>query len=412
MLPFYDLGHQRRHWLQTTTVVPILLFVTVLIAFVITMSEGMARTPIVDGAANETSHSLNTHFDFTAAASYFLPSLRSTEPSTFDPTTTNFGLISQAYDSDASLPDASQLTDWQRFAHHVSTLNAHAPDHQSYHVLYLARHGQGYHNLAERYYGTGAWDCYYSLLEGDMESKIMWADAHLSKLGLEQARLQSQFWESQLKHANMPVPAKWYVSPMERASRTAEITFQPLQDNGTLGPAHFVPTVKELLRETNGIHTCDRRSKRSVIAANYPKWKIEEGFAEEDELWDPIYRETNEAHTYRAALLLDDILSSVQTDTGAKGNYLSLTAHGGMINAILRAIGHREFQVNVGSAIAVLVKVEQKDGKRPNRHFGKGETAPKCLEDPLKAGLPGYKNLKEYVDGVEGQVNVLRATAN
>jgi len=206
----------------------------------------------------------------------------------------------------------------------------------------------------------------------------------------------------------MLVPEKYFVSPMERACLTAEITFQPLQQSGTLGVAEFIPTVKELLREANGVHTCDRRSKRSVIAANYLEWKIEDGFSEDDELWDPVYRETDQALTYRAALLLDDILRLSQDGSAGKGSFLSLTAHGGINLAITRAIGHREFQINVGSAIAVLVKAERQEGKRPTQHFGgKGQTAPSCVSDPLQAGLPGYKSFKEYVDEVEANASVL-----
>lgn len=351
------------------------------------------------------SENCEVHFKFSAPSSYFIPSLPETEPPLFDPSTTNFGLISQSYDSDSSLPNVQELTDWERFTHHVASLNSQASDHTSYHVLYLARHGQGYHNLAETYYGTQNWDCYYSLLDGDLDkdSGIIWADAQLSKLGRSQAHNMSKLWESQITTAKMPIPELWFSSPMERACRTAEITFQSLQQNGILKDAKFIPTVKELLRETNGIHTCDRRSKRSVIAEKYPWWHIEEGFTEEDELWNPVYRETNEAHTYRVALLLDDILGSLPSKD--VGKFISLTAHGGAINAVLRAIRHREFQVNVGSAIAVLVKAERQNGRRPLQHFGKGEKAPTCVGDPLKAGLPGFKNLKDYVDYVENKVS-------
>jgi hypothetical protein len=39
-------------------------------------------------------------------------------------------------------------------------------------VLFLARHGEGYHNTAEEFYGTSAWDCYWSLQNGN--STITW----------------------------------------------------------------------------------------------------------------------------------------------------------------------------------------------------------------------------------------------
>lgn len=272
-------------------------------------------------------------------------------------------------------------------------------------VLYLARHGQGYHNLAESYYGLDAWDCYYSLLHGDPDegSDISWADASLSKLGESQAREMSTFWKKQLKEQKMPTPKGWFVSPMWRASRTCEITFAELARDGVLGEKEWKPVVKEMLRETNGIHTCDRRSARSVIASRFPGFAIEEGFREEDELWDPVYRETGAAHTYRAKGLVDDVLAEM-----GEVSYLSLTAHGGMINAILRAVGHREFTVKVGSAIAVLVRAERVEAERPKEEFGKGATKPECKGDPLEAGLPGYRSLREYVEKVEGDAEAGR----
>lgn len=188
---------------------------------------------------------------------------------------------------------------------------------------------------------------------------------------------------------------------MERACRTAQITHGVGFGNEDGGDNRVV-TVKEFLRETNGIHTCDMRGDRSGIAKRYPGYTIESEFTEHDELWDPIYRETDEAHTYRAKLVLDDILGGLSRKKD--GDFMSFTAHGGMINALLRAVGHRQFQVQVGSAIAVYVIAEKVDGSRPKEAFEKGKTKPECVGDPLKAGLPGYKSLKEYVEKVEASV--------
>lgn len=193
---------------------------------------------------------------------------------------------------------------------------------------------------------------------------------------------------------------------MERAARTAQIThgFGKARKSGseTEDSDNRAVTVKEFLRETNGIHTCDQRGTRSGLVARYPTYTIEDSFTETDELWDPVYRETDSAHTYRAKLLLDDILGHLPSKTD--GDFLSLTAHGGMINALLRAVGHREFGVQVGSAIAVYVVAERVEGRRPEQNFMKGATKPACIGDPLKAGLPGYKSLKEYVEKVEAAV--------
>lgn len=118
-----------------------------------------------------------SHWRFSTVTGYFYQSEPSTDPNTFNyvrplpnppnPTqklishtqaSSNFGLIPRAYPTDADLgPDPK--TTWERFAHHVRTLNAQSADpNVRYKVLFLGRHGEGYHNVAEREYGTEEWD--------------------------------------------------------------------------------------------------------------------------------------------------------------------------------------------------------------------------------------------------------------
>jgi hypothetical protein len=103
---------------------------------------------------------------------------------TFSQASTNFGLINRSYDTDAQLNHAihlitaisrtsnrsndsdgdeaaTGLTQWKRFAHKVRMLNSEAAlggQSARYKVLFLARHGEGYHNVAEAFYGTPMWD--------------------------------------------------------------------------------------------------------------------------------------------------------------------------------------------------------------------------------------------------------------
>jgi len=75
---------------------------------------------------------------------------------------TNFGLIEREYDTDVKLPDRGRgLTSWQRFEHKLAVMNAGAGPDVSYRLLFLGRHGNGYHNVAEQYYGVEAWDVRY-----------------------------------------------------------------------------------------------------------------------------------------------------------------------------------------------------------------------------------------------------------
>lgn len=70
----------------------------------------------------------------------------------------NFGLINRSYDGDAEYDPGHKKTQWQRFGHHVFRLNRESGKNVQYKVLYMARHGEGFHNVAESFYGTPAWN--------------------------------------------------------------------------------------------------------------------------------------------------------------------------------------------------------------------------------------------------------------
>lgn len=99
-----------------------------------------------------------------------------------------------------------------------------------------------------------------------------------------------------------------------------------------------------------GEHTCDRRSAASVIASEYPQYRFEPGFAEEDVLWDPKNRESDQHRNERLACLLNDIFAHDES------TYISLTAHSGAITSILEVIGHRKFPLATGAVIPVVVE--------------------------------------------------------
>lgn len=102
-----------------------------------------------------------------------------------------------------------------------------------------------------------------------------------------------------------------------------------------------------------GQHTCDRRSTASEIADEYPEYRFEAGFSEEDQLWDREVRESDEHRTDRLRCLLNDIFAHDES------TYISLTAHSGAITSILEVLGHRRFPLATGAVIPVLVLVEE-----------------------------------------------------
>lgn len=110
-----------------------------------------------------------------------------------------------------------------------------------------------------------------------------------------------------------------------------------------------------------GQHTCDRRSSATAIAAEYPEYRFEDGFDEEDLLWDPKIRESNEDRNKRLRRLLDDIFSTDES------TYVSLTAHSGAITSILEVLGHRKFALATGAVIPILVKAEKLNTAKDSR---------------------------------------------
>jgi broad specificity phosphatase PhoE len=205
----------------------------------------------------------------------------------------------------------------------------------------VGRHGEGYHNVAEAFYGTEAWDashtspphpqhsnkrqCYWSLQDGNGTST--WADALLTSEGIAQAQKAHAFWANQISTQHIPTPESYYSSPLTRCLDTAYHTFSGL----TLPEDRpFIPVIKELFREVIGVHTCDRRSGKSFIANRYPNWKIEDGFSEEDPLWKASERESNAGQDVRSRKVLDDVFEH------DRNTWISVSSHSGEIGSLLR----------------------------------------------------------------------------
>lgn len=291
-----------------------------------------------------------THINYTVVPGIFLQDDPATIASGFNFTAVNFGLINRTYPSDAH----KQATQWQRLAKYISSLNSKCKNNERYTLLFLGRHGEGYHNAAETYFGTPAWNCYWS--EKDGNSTITWADAHLTPTGINQALSVNKFWSHLLKDEKIIPPQTYYTSPLYRCLDTAKLTFSGLDL-----PRHspFVPTIKELFREGISAHTCDRRSSKSYIRENFPAYRFEKGFAETDPLWTALHAEPSVDQDIRSKKVLDDVFTSDDS------TYISVTAHSGEIASLLRVLGHRVFALSTGAAIPVLIKVVVLKGEGP-----------------------------------------------
>ncbi|KAG5925024.1 hypothetical protein E4U42_004500 [Claviceps africana] len=286
---------------------------------------------------------------FSSVGGYFLQDDPNTNASGFDYAQHNFGLIDTKYPTDATFDPHSIRSQWERFGEWVRFLNhdRQTSPHVQYKVLFFGRHGQGYHNVAESFYGTPAWNCYWAELDGN--GTITWADPLLTPAGFKEAQKANAFYKTLYEQQKMPHFGSYYTSPLKRCLQTANSTFASLE----MPARHpFAPIIKELFREEISIHTCDRRSPKSELARFMPGWKFEAGFHEKDHLWRADEGETPEHQAARSKRVLDHVF--IHDDS----TWISVTSHSGEIRALLEALDHRPFALSTGQIIPVLVRAE------------------------------------------------------
>ena len=113
----------------------------------------------------------SSRLKFRAEAGFFVDFVGLTrQDSAFRATTLpGLGLIDRTYDDGADQAESTTAgggvgdpsfpsKPWVRFRDHVHALNARDPARTSYKILYITRHGFGYHNYYEAKVGTEAWD--------------------------------------------------------------------------------------------------------------------------------------------------------------------------------------------------------------------------------------------------------------
>ncbi|KAA1468583.1 hypothetical protein DENSPDRAFT_833940 [Dentipellis sp. KUC8613] len=180
---------------------------------------------------------------------------------------------------------------------------------------------------------------------------MVWGpDADLTLLGQNQARELGAAWQMELSRG-MPLPQRFYCSPMTRALHTCKLTFERI-----LPDDHVGPVVLENLREWYGKNPCDKRSARSVITARFPSVEFDGDFTEEDTLW--THERESRAHVNeRVGTVLDKVFSASKDDV-----YISITAHGGFFRALTDIIGRGEYALPPGGILPVVVKSSPKEG--------------------------------------------------
>ncbi|KAH8919919.1 phosphoglycerate mutase-like protein [Atractiella rhizophila] len=284
-------------------------------------------------------------YNYTTVSGFFLQDDPATDPSTFDYSTVNFGLINRSYPTDI-LDPFKLLTQWQKFNLFLTALNTKhlisgwiTGENVRYKLFFMARHGEGYHNVAESYYGTPAWDDYWSKLDGN--GTITWMDADLTENGIAQATKANTFWKKEVKEQKISLPTAYYSSPLRRCLNTAQLTWSGL------------PGSNKILREAIGVHTCDERHNQTWIHEGWPAYKFEQGFSFQDPYWTPDVRETDAELSVRVKTLMDEVVE----ETWNTAQIVAYSSHSGALRETLGVVGHRTFSLVTGAVIPVLVKV-------------------------------------------------------
>ncbi|WWC58524.1 uncharacterized protein I303_101067 [Kwoniella dejecticola CBS 10117] len=243
--------------------------------------------------------------------------------------------------------------DWASFKAKIEALNDQCPPGESVKVIFAARHGQAEHNAIMDKYGPGA------------QVKYPMLDPDLTPLGRSQAYETRLALQREIQRG-MPIPTKWFVSPLKRAGETCGIEWGFMFADGydidgggyTGGKGHGVrATVIENIREHLHVHLCDARCPISTLKAQFTSFTYPAEITDEDTLWQPIDvrgRETEEELVARRGEGIREILERSQGDT-----YISLTAHSGSLRGIYKSLNVIPRKVIVGEMNVLVIRVKE-----------------------------------------------------
>ncbi|EGV61817.1 putative phosphoglycerate mutase pmu1 [Yamadazyma tenuis] len=238
--------------------------------------------------------------------------------------------------------DFGRKEPWDELTARLARLNGQSAT-TKYKLLFLARHGQGFHNVIVSKYGSAEWHRKWHRLgrDGDVEYA---PDPRLTRLGEAQGRENHAVWRAQLA-AGCPLPTRYVASPLQRSCNTLLLTM------GGLWPENTAVEVVESVREIIGYHLCNKRSTKTQILERFSShgFVTEPGFTEEDELYTE-QEEKFDDMCFRMNGFLQRAFDEWDDSV------LNVTSHGGTIKCLLAVVGHRNFTISTGGMIPVVVK--------------------------------------------------------
>ncbi|KAG4194012.1 hypothetical protein ERO13_A06G030000v2 [Gossypium hirsutum] len=190
-------------------------------------------------------------------------------------------------------------------------------------IVHLVRHGQAMHNV-----------------EGDINREALLSphlfDAELSPLGLHQVgKLRKNVHASGLlKRIELVI-----TSPLYRTMQTAFGVFGSTESNEDAGVNCPQIMAVELCRDRMGVRPCDMRRRVSQCQALFPSIDFSMAIlvvqmdGEEDSMWNPDFRESEEEMAARMGLLMNWLWTRPEKE-------IVIVSHGIMLQHILDRLGN------------------------------------------------------------------------
>mmetsp|Transcript_97242 Transcript_97242/g.208603 ORF Transcript_97242/g.208603 Transcript_97242/m.208603 type:complete len:314 (+) Transcript_97242:30-971(+) len=194
-------------------------------------------------------------------------------------------------------------------------------------IVHFIRHGEGYHNVAQREWrGSPDWDGKSEPYTIDNDpAPHRYLDPELTATGIEQA-VALRPRAADVMKASPPL-GLLVVSPMRRATQTGLLAFEEHISGGAGGLAVLA---NELCHETAGRHTCDKRLGKSALAAAFPPVDYSAIETEEDPFWSDWERESLAQLARRAGRFAEWLKDRPEPR-------IAVAAHSGFLNAFLNA---------------------------------------------------------------------------
>ncbi|KAG6591117.1 Phosphoglycerate mutase family [Phytophthora cinnamomi] len=171
-------------------------------------------------------------------------------------------------------------------------------DKRNVKVVYLVRHAQGTHNVAEQKYGVGRW-------EDELARTDEFLDPDLTPFGVEDTKAKGPPSIAAELQQGMPPIERVVVSPLSRTIQTAQTFFA--KDQVTGRPLLCMESCREVL----DCYTFDKRRPLSEIKHKFPDVDFSLIEHEHDVLWSPTHHETDEEIYERARCFLSELFDAV-----------------------------------------------------------------------------------------------------